>query len=271
MKNVVYLDSREAIIDHVSALWQTDLIRNSPAVKKVVERFAGLPRVFADMSDDRLETAHFSTWWNVIMRRHGYTNPYIHDLYYLHEIYHAATMPYASGLNRATFDEKMQRNELEASVFTEIQIYFEIPELRAHTFDHFIHADTFLNDPHMVAMWKHNSEMAVDEIRLRRRNTMIGNGANDEAARWVGIFDAQNAAHTAIWTGRYDEIESHMASVVECAMVDGMASAANKHRDWLEAKMGDGNGIPFIEEATMFSPIYWTNKARFNASVAKTA
>src|SRR4029453_8621088 len=66
-----------------------------------------------------------------MMLRGDYANPVIADLYLVHELYHAGTMPYIPGMGRPAFDEKMVRNELEASVLSEIQVYFEMPDLRA--------------------------------------------------------------------------------------------------------------------------------------------
>jgi hypothetical protein len=175
MKNLISLATKSDIHDFVGDLWKSEPFRESYRsrgyVYDQVERFAYLPRLFAEASNDRLERAHFSTWWNVIMLRDDYTNPIIHDLYYLHEMAHAATMPYVPRIGRAAFDEKMQRNELEASVLSEIAVYFDMPGLRQNSFDHNIYADRFLDNRSMRQLWKTNREVALETLRSMRRDT----------------------------------------------------------------------------------------------------
>ena len=97
MKNPVILTDAQAIHRHVHALWRSEAIRASHAdggfIHDIVEQFAGLPRLFCDSTDERLERAHFCSWWGVTMNR-TYDNPAIEDLYRLHEMFHAAFMPY---------------------------------------------------------------------------------------------------------------------------------------------------------------------------------
>ena len=68
-------------------LWRSEPLRASHAeggfVHELVEQFAVLPRLFCDSTDDRLERAHFCSWWGVTMNR-TYDNPAIEDLYRLH-------------------------------------------------------------------------------------------------------------------------------------------------------------------------------------------
>jgi hypothetical protein len=84
------------IRDFVFSLWSDGPIRASHRsggfVSTLVDRFARLPRFFYEASEERIEWTHFSTWWGGILLG-DYDNPVIRDLRYLHEIYHAATMP----------------------------------------------------------------------------------------------------------------------------------------------------------------------------------
>ena len=63
MKNPVILTDAQAIHRHVHALWRSEAIRASHAdggfIHDIVEQFAGLPRLFCDSTDDRLERAAF--------------------------------------------------------------------------------------------------------------------------------------------------------------------------------------------------------------------
>lgn len=270
MKNITVLVEPSEVARYVDSLWQTGMFKNSPFVTRVVEEFARLPRIFADMSNPILEKAHFSTWWNVIMRR-TYENPFVHDLYLLHEMYHAARMPYVPGIGKAAFDEKMQRNELEASVLSEIQVYFEMPGLRAESFKHDIYADRFLNDPKMQALWANDPVVAIETIRTIRRDVMVSKPVEgmDLTETWIRRFADQNAVFTITWADRYGEIEQRMADFQYRATEDRQA-AIDEHTAWLAAEVGSddtGEGVPFRQEAEIFSGHYWANAARYDAAV----
>lgn len=275
MKNLTTLVTPNEIDAYVLGLWKSDIFRESHRsggfIAKQVERFAYLPRLFADMSNERLEKAHFSTWWNVIMRR-DYDNAVVSDLYYLHEMTHAATMPYFQDIGRQAFDEKMQRNELEASVLSEIAIYLEMPELRAKSFPHAIYADRFLNDPQMAAIWKVNHKVALETLRFLRRDVMVSKPteAMDLTEQWIRRFAEQNRVYSVVWADRYREIERQMALLIRGVAVSEMRrEAITLYRHWLEgeaAKDGADN-VPFRQEAELFAPFYWSNKAQYEAAM----
>jgi hypothetical protein len=274
VKNIVPLVDRDDIHDYVGRLWKTEIFqeshRNGGFVYKLVDQFAWLPRLFAEESNDRLERAHFSTWWNVIMIRDDYSNPFIHDLYYLHEMAHAATMPYVPGIGRAAFDEKMQRNELEASVLSEIQVYFEMPNLRKSSFDHVIYADRFLNRPEMRGLWEGNPRVAIETIRSMRRDVMVSKPEEllDNTEKWIRRFALQNDAYSITWAENYNEVECAMARLQYESAFD-RDDALKVHVDWLAENSTDG--IPFKEEAELFTPFYWANKARYEAAMKDAA
>lgn len=276
MKNITPIVSKADIHDHVRSLWKTDIFRNSHEkqgfIHHNVEQFAWLPRLFCEMSNDHLERSHFATWWGALTHRDDYTNPYVHDLYWLHEFYHAAHMPYVPGIGKIAFDDKMQRNELEASVTSEIQVYFELPELRALSFDHPIYADRFLDDPDMQALWKTNRPVAVETIRSQRRDVMVSKPEHqmDLTERWIRRFAEQNAVYSITWTDRYLDIEKRMQ-----ALQVGTASGFRKealmlHQRWIEneAAKDATDNIPFRQEAELFAPFYWANKELYQKAMA---
>lgn len=274
MKNIVSLVTPAEIHAYVGNLWKSDIFHQSHFtggfVHRQVENFAWLPRLFAEETNDHLERAHFSTWWNVIMIRDDYTNPIIHDLYYLHEMAHAASMPYVPDMGRAAFDEKMQRNELEASVLSEVTVYFEMPGLRAASFDYEIYADRFINDPVMKALWASNPVVAAETIRTKRRDVMVSKPEHlmDNTERWIRRFAEQNAAYAITWSDRYGEIEHMMAALQQAAATD-RAAALGAFRVWLEQEAARDvvDNIPFRQEAELFSAFYWANKAKYAAAM----
>lgn len=268
MKNLKVYVARNEIAAHINSLWRTNEFAQEASVQNIIQEFARVPRFFADMTNEKLETSHFSTWWNVIMNR-DYDNPYVADLYLLHEMYHAARMPYVPGIGKAAFDEKMQRNELEASVFSEIEVYFAVPGLREKTFPFPIYADRFLNDPMMTAMWRVNRTVCVETIRTIRRDVMVSKAetAMDDTELWIRRFADQNAAYSIIWADRYNEVEQQMAGFHALAAVDRKTAAEN-HMVWLtkEEERDVYWGVPFRQEAELFAAHYWANKAKYQAA-----
>ena len=64
MRDIQPFVAPDEIRKYVYGLWKTDEFRSNHDGKGMVfdwvERFSRLPRLFADMSDDKLETPHFS-------------------------------------------------------------------------------------------------------------------------------------------------------------------------------------------------------------------
>jgi hypothetical protein len=279
MKNLQAVVEKEDIRAFVGGLWKTDLFREQHATEgsfvwRAVERFSWLPRFFAEATNDHIERSHFSTWWGVIMLRDDYDNPFIHDLYLLHEFYHAAHMSYIPGIGKVAFDEKMQRNELEASVMSEIQVYFEMPELRALSFDHVIYADRFLKNANMQALWASNRDVAIETIRTVRRDVMLSKPEHlmDITERWIRRFAEQNAIYSITWSDRYLEVEERMyAFQIEAS--HSRARAAENHTHWLvtEAAKDEIDNIPFRQEGELFATFYWANKEKYSKAMKEAA
>ncbi len=275
MKNLTLITDKMEINTYVFDTWKTDLFRDSQhyggIVHTIVDQFSWLPRVFADMSNDNLERAHFSTWWGVMMRRDDYTNPYIHDLYWLHEMYHAGHMPYLPDIGKEAFDEKMQRNELEASVLSEIQVYFEMPELRKVSFEYPIYADRFLDDPKMQKLWQANKTVAIETIRTIRRDVMLSKPEHsmDLTEKWIRRFADQNSVFAVAWADSYREVEAHMADFAAISMVD-RAAAGEIHHHWVKTQAAKDpiDNIPFRQEAELFSAFYWANKEKYSKAMS---
>lgn len=275
MKNLVSLVEKHEVHGFVRDLLRSDIFIRSyderGFVYDQVEQFAWLPRLFAEETNTHLERAHFSTWWNVIMIRE-YDNPFIHDLYYLHEMAHAASMPYIRGIGRAAFIEKMQRNELEASVLSEIAVYFEMPGLREASFSHEIYADRFLDDRAMQTLWRTNRRVALETLRSQRRDVMVSKAEHtmDVTERWIRRFADQNDAHSVVWADRYLEIEERMSWLQQATSED--RNFIKLYQRWLEDKAAKDSvdNIPFREEAELFSPFYWSNKRKYEEAMIST-
>ena len=275
MKNPVILTSPKEIHRHVLGLWRSEPLRASHAdggfIHDIVEQYASLPRLFCDSSDDRLERAHFCSWWGVTMNR-AYGNPAIEDLYRLHEMFHAAFMPYFPGIGFDAFHRKMEDNELKASVCSEIRVYFELPQLREQAFPHPIYADRFLADPAMQTLWSKNKPVAIETLQEARRDVMFSKPEHemDLTERWIRRFALQNRQWSTCWYDRYLEIESHMFEFQIRALKGDRSGAIRQHAAWIEAEANQDpdDHIPYRQEAALFANIYWSNRRRYDTEFA---
>ncbi len=294
-KNIKRLYSRDDVHNFVLSVWKTELFRNlhskglenvrsghlSPLshtfVSKIVDDFAKLPRFTFTMTDANLEWAHFSTWWGGIPQREVYDNPYIHDLYWIHEMAHAGNMVYVPNMNLANFERKMTDNELHASVVSEIQVYFEIPELRKLSFPHRIYADTFLQDKEFVKRYIDNPTLTFEEMKVRRRDTMMDANPQTKSDFWIHRFYTQNAAWVACWAHSYNKVETAMAILRDISNKnvtrpelmcrdDYRRQALDTFLDVFIKDNTGGHCIPFYREAQAFSGVYWANRAHYDES-----
>jgi hypothetical protein len=275
MKDLVIITTPADIHDYVRALWKTDVFRHSHQpghfIFDVIDQFAKVPRGFCETTNDYLERAHFCTWWNVHMHRRDYANPYIEDLYRLHEIYHAATLPYLNAIGYEAFHRKMEDNELKASVASEIRAYFEMPELRHVSFAYEIYADRYLRNPDMQVLWRENKGVAIETLQEARRDVMFSKPEHemDFPERWIRRFTIQNRQWSTVWYERYQEVENHMWQHQMLALNGKRKEAAARHQAWLDQHMADdpAEAVPFRQEAALFAGIYWANRRKYEEAV----
>jgi hypothetical protein len=267
-ESIDLLAEREEIHDYVLGLWSDSPIRRSHAeggyVHGLVDRFARLPRFFYRPSDPRLEWTHFSTWWGGIMLC-DYENPHIRDLRYLHEIHHAATLPYIADGNLPTFEAKAFRNEREASTFTEMAIYLELPDLRPLTFDHPLFVDRFLfpdgdherPDRTLLDRWRTEPDLVFQELMYERARVIWAAedeiDPSDPQVVWLRRYGEQGANWVQVWSRRYQMVEDAMIRLRQTAAAEGRQAAAHRHLAWLMSdEVADGSTIPFLQEAAAF-------------------
>jgi hypothetical protein len=267
-ESVDLLVERADVHDYVMSLWSDGPIRRSHAaggsVHRLVDRFARLPRFFFRASDQRIEWTHFSTWWGGILLG-DYDNPAIRDLRYLHEIHHAATLPYIPNGNVPTLEAKAFRNEREASTFTEMAIYLELPELRPLTFDHPIFVDRFIfpegdfsrPDARLIDRWRSERDIVFQELMYERTRAILADERDidpgDPQIVWLRRYGEQGAHWVRVWAKRFQRVEDSMIRLrEECAGGD-RRGAARRHLDWLlSPEIAEGTTVPFWTEATQF-------------------
>lgn len=273
--SIVPLATPEEIHSFARNLWATDIFRQSHDeggfVHEIVDRMASLPVFFFRASDEKLEKAHFATWWRGIQLR-DYDNPAIHDLYYLHEFFHAGDMIYADNLSFDAFRRKMQDNELDASTCSEIEAYFRLPDLRDNSFRHPIFADRFLNNHDIQKRWETDPERMLKELRMHRQNVMmtpLPANHSDRTEFWIRQFNFQNESWANIWVHRYNEVEKAMVQMRETMASFGPRAALEDHIEWLQSShVSFGGDVPFPDEARAFSAVYWATKAAYDRDYA---
>src|SRR5687767_14912640 len=261
MRDVVALVTPDEIHTFFERLWLTPEFQESHTsggyVFRWIERLAEYPRFVGELTDPRIERAHFSPWWNVLGRR-TYENPAIHDLFYLHETAHMAMLVYEESLSWEAWAAKMADNEMLASLESETLVYLAMPSLREKTFTQEIWADRFLRASDGGGMKDaairaaHRSFMLMERYRARRL-------PDDDLTRRIAEFQQENEAWASIWKRSYREVERAMRTFREQSLSD-RAGASEWLLAWHDAKGRDGNGIPFREEAEQFADVYWRSR-----------
>lgn len=315
MQNIVALPHAQECSRYIrDNLLQTEMLRQSydegGLVAQIVKRFSRKPRFFYEPSHEFVEIAdsdgsvhrefveapHFSPWWGGIQLR-TYDNALVQDLYYLHEICHAATMPYGPDLGHActdpvTFKNKIRDNEHEASTLSEMTIYCEFPQLRDMSFQHEIFVDRFLFpsgdrtlvDATMIQRWREEPEIVEKELMYARAAILTAPDPDesDLAAFWLKRFYSQGKTWTCIWTnpkneyadiplgGRFREVERSMIHFRNNCHSVGRHAALQKHLDWLmSTPIAQDKGIPFYPEARAFCESYLRHKILYFQSLRR--
>jgi len=263
MHDVRALITADEIHAFFKALWRTPEFQTSHTpggyVHQWIDRLAEYPRFIGELTDPRIERAHFSPWWNVLGRR-DYENPAIHDLFYLHEIAHMAMLVYEETMSWDAWAAKMADNEMLASLESETLVYLALPSLRAKSFPTQIWADRFLaEEPHGGGMRDaavraaHRSFMLMERYRARRV-------PDDALEQRIATFQQENEAWALIWRENYREVERAMRTFRELSLSDRREASAWL-LDWHDGRARAAGGIPFRREAEQFAEVYWRSRS----------
>lgn len=273
---IVSLVTREEVLAYVRGLFRTEEVLASfddpnGYVRAIVEKFADLPRIFFEMSNPALESSHFTTWFGAMALRH-YESDGISDVYYLHEIYHAATMTYEREMPWNRWFTKMGLNELEAALHSEVIVYKMLPGLREKTFHHEIWADRFMESVFLPRDGMQRGRLAdvndcYESLFNERRRVMVSPNPYDFLELQIAMYGRQNLHWASIWKKNYNIVETHMVNFSDLAKTN-RSKALKMHRDWLW-RMATGmthtvsevEEIPFYNEALEFAEAASANKA----------
>ena len=220
------------------------------------------------MSDPDIEWTHFAPWWRGVFFC-KYDNPEVQNLRYLHEIKHAATMPYTRDMTLSTFRNKIRENEHEASTYSEQLIYLDFPELRPLTFPHPIFVDRYLfpegdytrPNAELMERWQREPDIVAKELQLIRANILTDRAEkvdmDDPQIAWLRRYPTQGKEWIKIWTPRYQAVEDSVVTLRENRDRHGSRAAINAHIEFLMSEsITNGTDIPFYEEAKAFRQSY---------------
>ncbi len=265
MKDLITLRTSNEIDGFVYGLWRTDLFRNSHRekdgyVNRLIAKFSEVPRFFYTITNE-VERSHFTTWFNVIALRPEYENDVISDLYYLHEITHAATMYFDPTLSWQDWYKKTMQNEMQASLESEAFAYLELPGLRKLSFDHEIWLDRFWTDPECLTL----TAMLKERLTYERKKATQSPSIDDFIELQIANYAAQNIEWSRIWAKNWRLIERHMLEFLSLAEHDIEEAIClqlmflNEHMLFLR--------IPFEKEANAFYELYKENGAKFGNKI----
>lgn len=279
MKNLKMLTTEAEVLAFTSSLWQSDLFRRSASkeggyIQRWARRFAECPRLIAEASEPDIEASHFYSWMNALTLR-AYDNPVVSDLYYLHEMVHMATLygetvveqPTRAKSSFESWRSKMMNNELEASLTSEVLVYFALPELRTLSFPFEIWADRFLSEKVRLTDKEDNAHyyqrdrldftFALTRERLALRAKAAA--GRDAIENMVAQYARQNEIWAEIWREHFQGIETAMERFSWLSRDDRHA-ASSYLLAWTKERLAEGAGVPFREEAETFAAIYHAKK-----------
>lgn len=237
MKNLTVYKTKEEILNFCSSLWATTEFKESfkkqEYIGKLCDLFASRPRIVIEMTDSSLEHPHFYSWLNILSKR-VYNNPYIQDLYYLHEIYHMATMTYDPNLNYTKWADKMIENELMASLNSEVLVYKHLP-IREKSFSFPIWFDSLVEDDFK------------DTAALAQKRVFAMNNPKNKVEDQLSSYREGNELWVEIWRDAYPEVEGRVKSLIETGDVESFLLWIKKNTD---------QEIPFFMQAKVFSSFY---------------
>ena len=254
MKNLVaYQDPHESYLA-LRDLWTTEAFKSSDYIDAWTAEASHRCPVLFEMTEPDIEWSHFTSGLCALALRQ-YDNPVVQDLYYLHELIHIGTLPHPKEIDFYSWRTQVFRNELSASMHSEVYVYFEIPGLRASSFEHEIWADRFLND-RWYDFYATNKQFARE--RMRRERKLVSTNANphDYIEQQIAGYFHQNIQWAEVWRDLYPQVSGHMHDYIRGKI------RPKEHRQWLIDHFGDKD-IPFQEHAVAFAEQYQRNKQIF--------
>jgi hypothetical protein len=186
-------------------------------------------------------------------------------------------------MNRAAMAARNFQNEREASTFTEIAIYLELPDLRVTTFSHPIFADRIVfpdgdlttPDADIVERWREDRQAVFQELMFARLGAVLADAdeidVEDPQIIWLRRYAEQGEAWADVWSDRHRHVDDAMIALRNnCARL-GRREAGRIHLDWLlSPERTGGSDIPFHREAAAFRRTFDDLVAAYDRAMAAT-
>lgn len=282
MKNLSILRSVADVRNYIGALWKTGEFQQLHAmrgsyIERIVDQFASKPRIFYEMTDPELERNHFTAMMNAVQLRTDYTNQYLADMYYLHEIIHLNTIRYDSRSDRYEWSGRSLSNELKATIETEVVVYFAIPTLRDKTFPFEIWADRFLANRSPLSkeyadnhrFYSSDPKGFRESLMKKRWEIRHNPSSGDKIEQMISGYTKRNDAWDQIWAEVYLEIEQRMEEFeLDCTKDRG--AAVESLANWLQSKKRTGI-CPFQEQAEEYVRVATAFKKQFADQTVEAA
>ena len=245
MKQLTCLDNFEKRKQFVFQLFKTEKFKiamNQDWFKQLIHDFCKYPRFIGEYTDQKLEHAHFYSWFNILILR-KYDNLIIQDLYYLHELKHITTLTYNHKQSFENWKHKMIENELEAALLSEVLVYNLIPDLRSLSFNYKIWYDE-------VPQYILNN---MDYLRSYRKQSM--KKPKTEVEKTLHRYYKSNDQWAKIWESNYKNVEK-MMNIFYSIAIYNPDLAIEVFQETLEQYKDKKTGIIFIKEAKAFTNSY---------------
>ena len=197
-----------------------------------------------------LQRRHFAQMWGQVFAR-DYDNPALRDLFWIHELVHWACAPLDPSEDFEAWAAKWDRNELAASMASEIAMHGESPKLTLAALGRAPWAARYHSlgaaNPTVPATWTLATEAAAAR-RLAVRDGLAEPLDDDE--RWIASFGSANARWRSIWEPLWREVDRGLAAYGRALSMGDLAAAraaletAGSVRDFPE--------IPYRAQAEAF-------------------
>ncbi len=238
LKDLINFQDRESFLKNI---WHTEEFKESYLNKGYIyqktKNFMNLPRLIAEPTEIKIEHSHFYSYLNILILK-NYDNKTIQDLYYLHEIFHIASMPYQKDLSFQDWSFKMINNELEASLESEVIVYQHL-KIREKSFDFPIWYDTL------------EKNISKSDLLFLRAKALIDPKNNIE--KNISKYLDQNKNWCNLWKDSFEKIENLMVDFQQSQDLLLLKSFIQNNEE---------NNIPFYQKALLFSEEYFKNNKK---------
>lgn len=242
---------------------QTDLCRKDRWVRELFDRNPYV-WVWMDPPIKRYPEvwSHFGTWFWATTQK-TYRNPFMNDLYWIHEVAHYDSLVYDPSMRGPDWGRMFIASERYASLVSETLAHLHVKGLRKKVFKkHEIWVDRFLRDRTLTAIHPRALDLHLTEAR---REASFDPRPDDPFERQIAGYLGQNHQWCALWSEPAWVPSERKTMPVFRAVLEHIHSKPSErnHVKWLMANGGATTGVPFHDLAKAFYPIFQATSAKY--------